>query len=83
MFSCRDATSLMTDEREGRLSGGVRFKYRFHMMICGHCRAFRRQLDQTIAIVKGLPRAEIPSETEDKVVGAFRARATRSGESPR
>jgi hypothetical protein len=83
MFSCRNATSLMTDEREGRLSGGVRLKYRLHMLVCGHCKTFRRQLDRTIAIVKGLPRTEIPRETEDDLVAAFRARATRSGARPR
>jgi hypothetical protein len=83
MFSCRDATSLMTDEREGHLSGGARFKYRVHMLICGHCRAFRRQLEETIGIVKDLPRPELPRETEDELAAAFRARATRSGELPR
>ena len=61
-------------EREGRLSGGLRFKYACHMLICGHCKAFRRQLRETIAIVKEIPRAEIPSETEHAIVAAFRER---------
>ena len=82
MFSCRDATNLMTEEREGRLAGGTRFKYACHMIICGHCRAFRRQLVETIAIVKEIPREEIPAKTEDEIVAAFRARANR-GEPPR
>jgi hypothetical protein len=80
MFSCRDATSLMSDEREGHLSGGARLKYRFHMLICAHCRAFRRQLDMTVAIVKSLPRVEISPAAEDELVAAFRTRATRPGE---
>ena len=74
MFSCRDATNLMSDEREGRLAGGTRFKYACHMIICGHCRAFRRQLVETIAIVKEIPREEIPTKTEDEILAAFRAR---------
>ncbi len=78
MFSCRDATNLMTDEREGRLSGGLRFKYACHMLICGHCKAFRRQLVETVAIVKEIPRDEIPPKTEEALVAAFRVRSTRT-----
>ena len=76
MFSCRDATNLMTDEGEGALSGGGRFRYRVHMTICAHCRAFRRQLRATIALMKSIPRDDdAPGrDLEDRVVEAFRAR---------
>lgn len=76
MFSCRDATDLMTDESEGALSGGGRLKYRIHMIICAHCRAFRRQLRETVAVVKEIAREpEAPKpELEERVMEAFRAR---------
>jgi hypothetical protein len=80
MFSCRDATSLMTDEREDRLSGAVRLKYRFHMLVCPHCKAYRRQLDETVTLVGELARTEIPPEIEDKLAAAFRTRADRPGD---
>jgi hypothetical protein len=73
MFSCRDATNLMTDESEGKLAGS--FKYRFHMAICAHCRAFQRQLRAAIALAKSIPREhEAPApEVEDRLAAAFRA----------
>ena len=74
MFSCRDATNLITEETEGALSGGGRFKYRFHMSICPHCKAFRRQLGDAIALVKEIPPEPVPREIEDRLVEAFRDR---------
>jgi hypothetical protein len=74
MFSCRDATNLMTEESDGALHGVRGVRYRFHMLLCPHCKVFRRQLDETIAIVKEIPRAEPPTKTEDDLAAAFRAR---------
>ena len=76
MFACRDATSLITEESEGALSGAARLKYRLHMVICVHCRAYRRQLGETLALVKELPGASEPvsSDVEERLVEAFRAR---------
>jgi hypothetical protein len=76
MFSCRDTTSLMTDERDGALSGRDRFWYRTHMVICGHCRAFRRQLHDAIELAGEIPREKDapPPELEERLVQAFRGR---------
>jgi hypothetical protein len=76
MFACRDATSLMTEESEGALSGWARVKYRLHVFICPGCRAYHRQLGETIAVVKEIPREGEPvaSDVEERLVAAFRAR---------
>jgi hypothetical protein len=76
MFSCRDATDLMTEETEGTLSGGGRFKYRVHMTICPHCKAFRRQLREAVEVAKEIPREHDapPTEVEERLAEAFRAR---------
>jgi hypothetical protein len=81
MLTCRDATNLMTEEGEGTLSRGGRFLYGVHMTICAHCRAFRRQLRETIALAKSIPREhDAPAmEMEERVAAAFRARAKGSG----
>jgi hypothetical protein len=75
MFSCRDATNLMTDESEGALSGRGRFGYRTHMVLCAHCRAFRRQLREVVELAREIPREkDAPRpELEERLVEAFRA----------
>jgi predicted anti-sigma-YlaC factor YlaD len=74
MFSCRDATELMTDEGEGALRGGRRALFRLHMFICGHCRAFRRQVGDAVTLAKEIPTDELPPDAEHRLVEAFRAR---------
>jgi hypothetical protein len=74
MFGCRDATLLLTEEREGALAGWVRTKYRFHLTICVHCRRYRRQFDQALALSREAPAAEVPAELEEAAVEAFRSR---------
>ena len=76
MFACRDATSLMTEESEGALSGWRLVKYRVHLFICPGCRRYHRQLGETIAVVKEIPREgePVPAEVEKRLVEAFRAR---------
>jgi hypothetical protein len=75
MFACRDAAELFTDEREGKLEGWTRAKFRFHMTICAYCRRCRRQLHETIAITQELAHEEpLSKESEDRAMQAFRAR---------
>ncbi len=73
MFSCRAATQLMTEAREGALTGARRVRFATHLVICKGCRAYRRQLDLTVAVTKEVPREEVPVEIEDRLVAAFRA----------
>lgn len=78
MFTCRDAMDLVTDEREGALRGVRGFRYRFHVLICPHCRTCRRQLDEVVTLA-GETRQEAPaSEIEASVVAALRARSGKS-----
>jgi len=74
MFGCRDATLLLTEEREGALSGWVRTKYRAHLTICVYCRRYRRQFDEALALAKEVPAPEVPPRVEETAVAAFRAR---------
>jgi hypothetical protein len=74
MISCRQATASMTEDREGTLVGSRRTWFRAHMLICVHCRRYRRQLEATIAAAKELPREVVPAEVEDRLVAAFRAK---------
>jgi len=73
MFSCRQATQLMTEAREGALTGTRRARFATHLVICKGCRAYRRQLDLAVAVTKEVPRDVVPAEVEDRLVAAFRA----------
>jgi hypothetical protein len=77
MFLCKDATLRMTEAREGALSGLVSLSYRVHLLICPHCRACRRQLDDTIALAAETRREPSAPALEASVIAALRARAGR------
>jgi hypothetical protein len=74
MFACRDAMDLLTEERDGALTGWSRVKYRTHMLICAHCRACKRQLEEAIAIAKEIPKDDPPPNIEASALDAFRKR---------
>jgi anti-sigma factor ChrR (cupin superfamily) len=77
MFLCKDATLRMTDAREGALSGLTGVKVRVHLLICPHCRACRRQLDDTIALAGETRREASAPAIDPRVIAALRARAGR------
>ncbi len=74
MYLCRDAIGHMTEAEEGALSGWPRFWYRFHMSICAHCRACRRQVAEARTLARQIPPDPVPPGVEDEAMRAFRAR---------
>jgi hypothetical protein len=80
MFLCKDATLRMTDARDGALHGLAALRYRAHLLLCAHCRACRRQLDDTIALAAetrqdAAPPTPATQAVEASVLAALRARA--------
>ncbi|MCA9231294.1 MAG: hypothetical protein KDA57_11620 [Planctomycetales bacterium] len=43
-MNCRHATRLLSEAQERQLSRRERFGLSFHVMICGACRRFQKQL---------------------------------------
>ncbi len=74
MYACRDAIGQMTEAEEGTLSGWARLWHRFHMTICPHCRACRRQIVETRALAREISPAPVPPAVEEEAMRAFRAR---------
>ncbi len=74
MFLCRDATELLTDAREGALSGWRAVQYRFHLTVCPACRRYRQQVDETIALAREIPPDDVPAPTMEAAVAALRTR---------
>jgi len=44
MLSCREATRLLSDAQDRRLSVAERVQLRLHVLMCGGCRRFGLQL---------------------------------------
>ncbi len=50
---CRDMTELATDYAEGALSWRQWLGVRWHLAICGICRAYYDQLEKTRRLLRG------------------------------
>lgn len=71
MPSCQQITELVTDYLEGRLSLGQRLLFQVHLGMCGHCRAYLRQMQQTIQTVGRLPEETLPPHVEQELLRRF------------
>lgn len=56
MLNCHDATFLMSQGRERKLTFSERMKVRLHAGICSGCAEFGRQLPRIGAAAKSLAR---------------------------
>ena len=72
MYTCKDAAEQLTDDREGALTGWTRVWHRLHMAVCSHCKAYRRQMDEAVAIARETSTKDVPSETMEAALAAFR-----------
>lgn len=72
MITCRELTELVTDYLEGRLSIGQRLRFEMHIGLCSHCRAYLRQMKQTIGSLGSLREDDIPGEVSQRLLARFR-----------
>ena len=78
MMTCREATCLLTEEREGQLSAWTRLRYRMHLGICPRCRAYARGYDQVLEALASLPREPPPAHLHDALVERVRRKSVSS-----
>ena len=72
MLTCREMTELVTDYLESRLPFGQRLRFELHIGMCSHCRAYLRQMKQTIRTLGGLPEESVPPEALNQLLQRFR-----------
>lgn len=72
MLTCQELTELITDYLEDRVSFMDRLRFRFHVGMCRHCRAYLHQTKQTIRTLGRLPVEEIPPDVRDALLERFR-----------
>ncbi|MEZ4363057.1 MAG: zf-HC2 domain-containing protein [Kofleriaceae bacterium] len=72
MLNCRELTELMTDYLERKMSFRERIAFRFHLGMCGHCRAYLRQMKLTMSLLGDHPPEPMPAEVRDELMARFR-----------
>lgn len=67
MPSCAESTRLLSEAQERPLSGGERVALRWHLLMCGACRRFERQLDWLrLASARYVPLEPLPAATDER-----------------
>ncbi len=72
MLTCRELTELVTEYLEGKLSIGQRLRFEMHIGLCRHCRAYLRQMKQTVQTLGKLPEESVPPEAINQLLQRFR-----------
>ncbi len=82
MLTCQQVTELVTDYLDGRLSFGERMGFQMHLGLCGHCRAYLRQMKTTVRALGALPADPIPAPMRDELLARFRRMRPRESAAP-
>jgi predicted anti-sigma-YlaC factor YlaD len=72
MLTCRELTELVTDYLERRLSLADRLRFEMHLGMCSHCRAYLRQMKQTIRTLGTIGEQDIPDDMSQRLLARFR-----------
>lgn len=71
MLNCKEATRLISEGLDHRLSMWQRINLRLHVMMCGACSAYKRQIEGLHRIV-GLRRQRAEGTAPDMISDAHR-----------
>ena len=72
MMLCKKASSLLTAAEEGALSAADRFWFDCHLLVCGPCKRYRRQMHATAEALRKLPKEEPSSSLLDALAGEIK-----------
>lgn len=73
MLSCKQLTELVTAYLEHKMSLGERLRFQLHLGMCKHCRAYLRQMKQTIETLGRLPVEQIPDGVRGELLHRFKS----------
>jgi anti-sigma factor RsiW len=71
-ITCQEFVELVTDLLEGQLAEARRIEAEMHMGECPGCGTYLRQIEQTIAGLRALARADDFPGTREQALAAFR-----------
>jgi anti-sigma factor RsiW len=72
-LTCQELVELVTDYLEGVLPPADRSRFEAHLAGCRGCRAYLRQVRQTIRLAGRLTDDAVPAATKQRLLDAFRA----------
>lgn len=76
--TCRRVTECVSEYLDGRLDHALRRRLGFHLWRCLGCRAHVRQMQQTIHVLRRLPRMPAPTAIREELLERFRDRSRRT-----
>jgi anti-sigma factor RsiW len=71
-LSCARIVELITDYLEGALDEGLRARFEEHLSYCPPCREYLAQMRATVEATGRLTEEDVPPETMDALMRAFR-----------
>jgi anti-sigma factor RsiW len=71
-ITCREVVELVTDYLEGALSADETDLFEQHINFCEGCDWYVDQMRKTVATVGRISEDDIPAETRDRLLAAFR-----------
>lgn len=60
MLTCKELVAHSSDYLDGQLTLRQRLAVRAHLVMCGNCRRFIRQMKLTQAVIRQMPEGELP-----------------------
>lgn len=73
-LACRQVVELLTEYLEQSLPPAERVALEQHLVTCGPCTTYLKQLRTTIALAGGLRREDIPGPVMDRLARLFEQR---------
>jgi len=71
-LSCQEVVELVTDYLEGTLSVEETTLFEQHLNFCDGCIWYLKQMRTTIAAIGRVREEDIPTETRERLLAAFR-----------
>jgi hypothetical protein len=72
MLTCKELTERVTEYTEGRMRLPARLAFWAHLVRCGHCRAYLRQMRLTVLALGVLPEEPVEPLLRDELLARFR-----------
>jgi len=73
MPNCREVTERASDFLDAGLPYGARLQMRLHLLMCGICREYVRQMTLVVRTLRRLPQNEPSAEVRMGLLAMFRA----------
>ena len=70
-LSCKELVEVITDYLEEAISYEERTRFEQHLVTCGGCREYLRQMRSTICVTRKLSQETVPASVRDELLAVF------------